>query len=265
MVNHLYNSLAKFEGWFRSKPYPVHKKLNFSVESKFQNLDEWLQQNVHLNSNLKILDAGCGNGYSLLNLVQKNACDGLGISLSEVEVKRANKFANDYSIEKLCAFKCHNFENDLHQQFDFIYAIESVKHASNLAAVMANFAKNLSENGTLILVDDFAVNEIKNKEHLSLHKKYWHCDVLLEKDVLHLALQNNLTLIDTVDFTTNVIKRTREDIEQKIKRLNFIKKFLPFSSYKVVVDSFIGGYLLDYFYTENEMRYKAFVFKKKGE
>lgn len=265
MVNDLYNNLAKFEGWFRSKPYPVHKKLNFTAEYPYRNLDEWLQQNTTINAHAKVLDAGCGNGYSLLQLVQQNTCEGLGISVSDVEIARANKFAAAMDLSALCSFKWHQFEFGMDKKFDLIYAIESLKHSTNIRSVISNFAKQLNENGMLIIVDDFGANSIANEGYLQLHKEYWHCDVLKEESLMQLANENNLMLLSSHDFTPFVIKRTEQEIEKKIRSLKRLKQFIPFSNYRTVIDSFIGGYLLDYFYTQDEMKYQAFIFKKKGE
>jgi len=142
MVDALYNNLAKFEGMFRFKAYPVHKRLQFGMQSGIENLDDWLGKNVHLDINSNILDAGCGNGHSLFKLVEKYSCKGVGISLSKVEIKNANSFAQKKKLVQNCRFMVHNFEAPLDQKFDLIYGIESIKHASNMEKVFMNFKES---------------------------------------------------------------------------------------------------------------------------
>jgi SAM-dependent methyltransferase len=262
MVDALYNKLAKFEGLFRFKAYPVHKRLQFGMQSGIVDLDDWLGKYVQLNKNSKILDAGCGNGHSLFKLVEKFSCNGIGISLSKVEIKNANSFTIKKNLMHNCRFMVHNFEAPLAQKFDLIYGIESIKHAQNIEKVFMNFANQLNPASNLIIVEDFKLKEISNKDYQSFLEKTWAAKTLLENDIVSIASENNLELVDSINFTDYITKLKDIEIKRKIKRLKILRQIIPFKNFSEIIDVFIAGFMLDYFYAHDEMTYKALIFKK---
>jgi SAM-dependent methyltransferase len=262
MVDALYNKLAKFEGLFRYKAYPVHKRLEFGMQGGFEDLDDWLGKNVQLNKNSKILDAGCGNGHSLFKLVEKYSCRGIGISLSPVEIKNAIAFAQKKNLVQNCQLIVHNFEITLAQKFDLIYGIESIKHAQNIDKVLTNFADQLNPESTLIIVEDFKTKEISNKEYQSFLENIWVAKTLRENDIVSIASQNKLELVDSIDFTGFIKKFPVNKIKGKIKRLKILRQIIPLKKLSEIIDVFIAGYMLDYSYALDEMSYKALILKK---
>lgn len=262
MVRNLYNALAKFEGLYRYKAYPVHKKINFGIGSEIEDLDDWLCKYVKLDANSYILDAGCGNGNTLFKLVETYSCKGLGISLSDLEIRKATGFSKKRAPLINCRFLVHDFEKPLPGKFDLIYAIESIKHSANIENVIRNFADQLNPKSLLIIVDDFTKKEVSNKYYLSFLEKTWFSKTLKENYIIEKAHENNLKLIDSIDFTDKIHKMPVEEINHKIKMLTLLRKTIPLKYFRNITDIFIAGFMLDFFYAKDEMAYKALIFEK---
>lgn len=62
----------------------------------------------HLSDGLKVLDLGCGNGYTISSLVTLHNCEFLGIDLSEPMIECANKISDDLKLKGKVNFRIGN-------------------------------------------------------------------------------------------------------------------------------------------------------------
>ncbi len=167
-----YDSLARYFG--RSKdPYPVHKSLNLPREQNhtgFSTVNDWLIQNIDFAPGEKVLDAGCGVGYTLVELCRRYPLKGTGITLSAVEKERAEFFAGKRGLEKSLGFRRQSYDDPIKGKFNTIIAIESLKHSNNLAFSINNLAKSLQPGGRMIIAEDLWLQKPRDDRKLrSLH------------------------------------------------------------------------------------------------
>ena len=62
----------------------------------------------HLSDGLKVLDLGCGNGYTISSLATLHNCEFLGIDLSEPMIECANKISDDLKLKGKVNFRIGN-------------------------------------------------------------------------------------------------------------------------------------------------------------
>ncbi len=136
----------------------------------------WEKETVHLgdalhNLNRKIgvladfqpgkmvLDAGCGVGGSSIFFAKNSISHFHGISLSENQVLKARKNAENHNVEDRVSFSVQNYcKTDFPDgSFDVIFAIESVCHASNKVAFLREAHRLLKKGGRLVIADFFKV------------------------------------------------------------------------------------------------------------
>lgn len=248
VVQNIYNSLFLFEGKKASKPYPIHKKLDAQMFG-YQDIYEWIAKTYDFDSNTNVLDAGCGVGYGSMYLAQQYNCKVTGISLSDTEIQKATEFAQDLKLDQQIYFKQQSFDDLAEEQYDFIMAIESVKHTLNWNKTIESLRKSLKPNGILIIVDDFLVTQNQN----SLTKKYardWALKVLLKQDdfLPEFTLKKDLTFF--------VITKNLLVIRIGTLVLSLLKPFLK------VAEIMRGGLYLERLFKLKMMKYFVIELKK---
>lgn len=273
-VGSLYDDLAGFESLVgkakQSATYPIHKQLHFQQSKATQHLsdiNEWILEKLPLAPNGKVLDAGCGVGNTLLTFCKNSQMSGLGISLSRKEITQANAAAGEWKLHDRCQFKQQSFEMPFDQKFDTIIAIESLKHAPNLEKALTNLAGSLTENGCLIIVEDFGESSWKDDQN---YQQYF--------------LQNwSVNSFYTLADFTNILAPLLKPVEQKVfdftpfmeikpapkmlwrfRLLQFLRPLLIFPFLKSIVSTFAGGFLLDYFYAKQLVKYQLLFLQKKS-
>lgn len=192
-IQNIYNNLLNWEGQHTTKPYPIHKKLN---KNQFgcSDIYEWIANTYLLNSKTKILDAGCGVGYGSIFLSKKFNCEVTGISLSPLEIKKCNEFAKIENVENQVKFVQQSYDNLEPESFDFIIAIESVKHSLNINNTLNSLKNALNNNGVLLIIDDFLINEFNN-QLVKSYSRDWALKLVLKQDdfIPEFELKRDLT------------------------------------------------------------------------
>ncbi len=100
-----------------------------------------------------IIDVGCGIGGSTLYLAQKFGSNATGISLSPVQVSRAQERAVEAGIDSRVRFEVANalkmpFEDDT---FDLVWSLESGEHMPDKTKFLAECYRVLKPGGKMIL------------------------------------------------------------------------------------------------------------------
>ena len=266
----LYDYLAGFESLlnrFKKKAvtYPIHKKLYFEKNSGTKDLsdiNDWILKNLPLKKDGKILDAGCGVGNTLISFCKKHPMSGLGLSLSGTEIKKAKTAAKHFKLEKKCQFLQKSFAESLPKKYDTIIAIESLKHAPDLAAALKNLCWSLKPNGLFIILEDLANEHYAPPEEInSGFLKAWSVnEFYTEKnyvDILNTSLPN--ANISFYDFTKYMKSKDPEAMLENHRKMQNRKKFVLFPPMKSLLETFAGGFLLDYLYAKKMVGYKMIV------
>ncbi len=101
----------------------------------------------------RILDLGCGIGGSSLYLAEKYDAEVVGVSLSPVQVQRAQERAREKGLGDRCRFEVAN-AMDLpfaSGGFDWVWSLESGEHMPNKAEFLQSAWQMLKPGGRLIL------------------------------------------------------------------------------------------------------------------
>ena len=273
-VGNLYDDLAGFESLLgigkNQATYSIHKRLLFDQTESTQHLsdiNEWILENLPIDQSGKVLDAGCGVGNTLLTFCQRSQMRGIGISLSKQEVKKANAAANKLQLADRCQFVQQSFTDDFDQKFDTIIAIESLKHAPDLKQALTNLAKLLNERGCLIIVEDFGMDNWSNDQNLKNEfLEYW--------SVQHFYSLNDFVQIlnpllgkheqKVYDFTPFMESKSASKMLRNYRVLRILCNIALFPFIKSLLATFAGGFLLDYFYAQQKVKYQLLFLKKEG-
>jgi cyclopropane fatty-acyl-phospholipid synthase-like methyltransferase len=124
----------------------------------------------------RVLDLGCGVGATLQYLSGRYPDAGYrGITISPVQKELAASLGLPVD------------QGDYHEpgwfksqpSFDFVYAVESLQHASNLPAVIDNIAVACRNGGHFLVIDDFQADCPVPRgmdKIITRYTKHWHAD-----------------------------------------------------------------------------------------
>lgn len=248
-ITNLYNNLFKLEEKFRKEEaYPIHKRLYF--DQNIKDIYEYLVSKIDI-KNKVILDAGCGVGFGSLLFAKNGAKSVKGISVSELEIERANN--NKFSIEnEIITFEKATFDDIQQNVFDLIFCVESLKHSLDFDKSFQTLLNGLKPEGKLCIVDDFFE---ENENAISkAFMKDWNLNFLLA--LSHLKLNSEEFEIEIEDLTQWMKPKSLLKINAQILFFKLFKRNA------MVKKLFKGGLLLDKLYAKKQMKYLLVVITK---
>lgn len=247
-IQNIYNKLLNSEGKHAPQPYPIHKKLN-TEDFGYCDIYEWIADSYKFNHSSVVLDAGCGVGYGSLFLAKQYNCEVKGISLSDAEIKKAKTFAKKEHLEHKISFKHQSYDDLDSNSFDFIMAIESVKHTLDLDQTINSLKNALKPNGVLVIVDDFLISENQNTV-LKTYAKDWKLKVLLKANDFLPEFSIKKDLTPFIKTKNQII------LSAGICALTLLKPVYDIASIMR------GGLYLEILFKRRMMTYYALEFKK---
>ncbi len=272
-VSSIYDHLAGFEsllsGWRKQKTtWPIHKKLNFQQQEStkhLQDIGDWMLEHLSFPPAGKILDAGCGVGNTLLTFCRRTQMSGLGISLSETEIIKAQKAARHFGLTERCRFERQSYADPLPDNYDVVIAIESLKHAPDLSRALNNLLAHLPAGGQLVIVEDFAVDNWTGDQH-PLRRAFleaWSVPDFYTLDDYTGRIKRSCpnAVFETQDFTSFIAQKPAEQMLARYRRLERLKPLVLLPYFKNLLTIFAGGFLLDYFYAVGRVRYQLLLVK----
>ncbi len=133
---------------------------------------------------LRVLDLGCGVGACLLYLAERLAMQGIGITLSPLQVELARERVAAHPSASSVEFREADFENlPPMDAVDLASATEAFIHCSDPDRFMGEAAKVLRTGGRLVLCDDFLTPKGRDagppeRALLEEFKRGWHVGTL---------------------------------------------------------------------------------------
>jgi len=165
------------------------------------------QTKNHHNCNVQILDAGCGNGMYLIDIVEAlENIDGMGVDLTvemvEVSRKKSSHLKNKYEWMQM------DLENDDYQlkmganQFDIIMLNGAICYFKHITKVLQSLKNLLKKDGNLIIIqhDPNNLTNIVLKIQSLLDSKFIWVENTAKPDIINYAktagyiLKNSQTL-----------------------------------------------------------------------
>lgn len=165
----------------------------------------------------RILDAGCGSGGSTLWLAQTYPVSVVGISLVERELNRARQFAQERGLSERVTFEQQDFLRTTFadHSFDVVWAQESVCHAHDKRAFLAEAYRVLKPGGRLVMLDGFRPRRPYSEEDEQLLQRWLETWVVPD-----LATPEEITTwAQAVGFVDVVLENIEEYVRPSHRRL----------------------------------------------
>lgn len=256
-VSHIYNSLFRYESKMKQGNYPIHKKLRFDDG---RNLLDFITDKVQFKNGDYVLDAGCGTGHTLFYLNEKYRIKGTGISISEVEIAFARQENIRLKSTGNLQFQLKDFNETLPGLYDKIFCIESLKHSNVIKATIQNLLNSLDENGTLIIVDDFLLEESAGTE---IHRQLWQAPGFSQLQQLKDIIQDcGHTNVDTYGLTRYVPARSLFQLSLANSMVN-VALFFTSNEMNRNIKTYKGALLLERLYKKKQAGYWLLIIKRE--
>jgi cyclopropane fatty-acyl-phospholipid synthase-like methyltransferase len=130
-----------------------------------------LAESVRINSNDRVLDAGCGVGGSAIFLANRYQCHVTGITLSENQAEKAKHYAAERveaNHRPIFCVRDYTETGFPDQSFTVVWGLESVCHAPNKRDFIEEAYRLLEPRGRLVIADGFAAKNHYNGDECRL-------------------------------------------------------------------------------------------------
>ncbi|SDP68465.1 methyltransferase domain-containing protein [Lentzea jiangxiensis] len=126
-----------------------------SIEVATDRLTDMMISGLSAEPGQRVLDVGCGIGHPALRLVRTSDVNVVGISVSHVQVARANELAAEAGLADKATFQ---FTDAMDMSFpdgsfDAAWAFESMWHMPDRGQVLSEIARVLRPGGRLAIAD----------------------------------------------------------------------------------------------------------------
>lgn len=120
-------------------------------------MNEVLAEAVSIGADDRVLDAGCGYGGSALWLAEHRGCDVTGITLVPFQASEGSQWASRRNLQSQVRLLLGDFGRTPFADgaFTVFWALESLVHAPDRAAVFSEAHRLLLPGGRLVLTDCF--------------------------------------------------------------------------------------------------------------
>ena len=210
-------------------------------------VNETLAKLANIKSGEKVLDAGCGVGGSSIWLAKNLNVRATGITISDIQIKKAHHYAEMKGVQNKTEFFNRSFENTKFpdRNFDVVWAVESLCHAQDKSVAMKELFRVLKPGGRLVISDWFQAKEESNSEERKLLNEFIHGFAVpsIETPGNFRKILSNTGFIDIKQIDRRKdIKKNLEFGMPRTKRLAIPAKVLPriFPSLKGVVMNYYG-------------------------
>ncbi|WP_113703825.1 SAM-dependent methyltransferase [Nonomuraea lactucae] len=187
-----------------------------SIEEAMDRLTDVFIDRMRVGDSSHVLDLGCGVGGPGLRVVARTGARVTGISISEEQIKTANRLAAEAGVADRAVFQ-HGDAMKLpfaDETFDAVMALESLCHMPDRQQVLTEVCRVLVPGGRLVLTDVFERFPRKEVRHPGIDK---FCNGLMSTmadvdDYVALLHRSGLRLRGIVDVTEQTTLRTGQEL-----------------------------------------------------
>jgi len=195
----------------------------------------------YISPNSRVLDIGCGNGFSTIQFAKEKMIIIDGMDYSEEMINNANTLLCNYPL--LCN-RIRFFQGDIlecthKEKYDIIITercLINLETIENQKRAILNIKKMLNKNGKFIMLEGFEnnlndINEVRKKFNLDPIKVVWH-NLFFEKNRFESFILPHFK-IDTIDnygSTYMLLTRSLFHIifnDQFDKSIDYLATLLP--------------------------------------
>lgn len=213
----------------------------------------------------RVLDAGCGYGASALDMAPRIGGRWDGISLSPVQVRRGNEEAAARGLAGQVVLSVASYDAPLAGGYDWIFGIESLIHAPDPAATVANLAAALAQGGALTIVDDMPEEAltVEQAARVALFKRCWRCPVAPTRAGWLAAFEAaGLVLGHEADLTPLTMPRPAAELAPRIAAQARAARWKRLIGLGYRSEADLGGMVLETLLAEGAVRYRMLVARK---
>ncbi len=250
---------------FHRELYVPREWINANPKAMPSNfLHDLILENLSLQQNPCVLDAGCGFGGTIFWLHEKIGGRYDGITISASQKKIADSHARKKEKKSSCRFFVQNYDQPLGPIYDVIIAIESLIHSKEINHTINNLSNGLKSGGYLLFVEDVLVEECKEEtKEFAYLKEYWHIAHFPTEHNYNVAIsQANLSKILEKDLTPIVKLTPLSLIEGIIAVFSMLTK-LPFNPIITLAKFHYAQMILHHYYLQGKIKYKLVVAQKQ--
>jgi len=213
-----------------------HINENTAQEKYHENLNEILK----LESGMKVLDAGCGQGVVGCYLASKNNIVLTGITITPYEVKSATKRSNEYKVQGRTRFILADYADIPFDDntFDRVYTTESLSHAPDVNKAVSELARVLKPGGLIVCAEyemdhnqfDVEITRLTEliRKHAAIHGVYQFG----KGEFIKTMGRNHLKVLHEYDWTNNTkpsfdrLRRLAKPLSPIVKALGLERFFI---------------------------------------
>jgi SAM-dependent methyltransferase len=210
----------------------------------------------------RAIDAGCGSGGTVFYLHERLGGEWHGLTISKRQQARAAAEAARRG-HSACRFHLHSYDDALTMAgpVDLVIAIESLAHARDPAHTIRNLAGALAPGGVMAVVDDMPTAQ--DDPDLAAFKSGWQCPALASRAAIIAALRDaGLTITVDEDMSALAPRRNPTVLRLLIVLNRVARALLPFAAARMVIDSLVGGLMLERLYARGMMQYRLIVARR---
>ncbi|WP_329062070.1 SAM-dependent methyltransferase [Streptomyces sp. NBC_01429] len=187
-----------------------------TIEEAMDRLTDVFTDWLKVDGSSHVLDLGCGVGGPGLRVVAHTGARVTGISISEEQIKTANRLADEAGLADRAVFQ-HGDAMKLpfaEGSFDAVMALESLCHMPDRQQVLTDVARVLVPGGRIVLTDVFERHPRKAVRHPGIDK---FCRDLMSTtadidDYVALLHRSGLRLRGILDITEQTTLRLAEEL-----------------------------------------------------
>lgn len=198
-------------------------------------MEDKLVEELHLQANSSVLDAGCGEGKVAIYLAQKYGLQVTGVDLLDWAITKARENAIREHVEQKTEFEVMDYSELSFQDnsFDAAYTMETLVHVPDYRLALQQFHRVLKPQGKIVLLE-YSMSAEKDVEPLLW--KRWH--QVIEYSGMHSLpyfIHGSFpTLLESEGFTNVVV----EDITERV--IPLLKIFYHYAYFPYQFIRFFG-------------------------
>ncbi|TDD63481.1 class I SAM-dependent methyltransferase [Kribbella antibiotica] len=187
-----------------------------TIEEAMDRLTDVFIERLKVDASAHVLDLGCGVGGPGLRVVATTGARVTGISISEEQIKTANRLAADAGLTDRAVFQHGDamklpFED---ASFEAVMALESLCHMPDRQQVLTEISRVLKPGGRLVLTDVFERFPRKVPRNPGIDK---FCSGLMStmadiEDYVGLLQRSGLRVRELLDITEQSTLRLGEEL-----------------------------------------------------
>ncbi len=135
--------------------YPQNRRVGFSEKDAQKEHHDVLAKNLNLHPGLKVLDAGCGQGFVSCDLAKRYNVHITGVDITPYMLTRAARRAEVFGVQDLVQYELQDYATLKFPDasFDRIYTVETLCHPPDLRKVLGELYRVLKPGGKIVFME----------------------------------------------------------------------------------------------------------------